>query len=89
MLGLSSVAGGMLFPVNILPDWLQFLARFNPVTYSLDAMRAALLAGAGFSGIWRPLAVLLLFAAVLLPTAMAVFAWALRRTKITGTLTHS
>ena len=89
MLGLSSVAGGMLFPVSILPDWLQILARLNPVTYALDAMRAALLAGAGFSGIWRPLAVLLLFAAVLLPSSMAIFAWALRRTKITGTLTHS
>jgi len=30
-------------PVNILPDWLQVVAHFNPVTYALDAMRAALL----------------------------------------------
>jgi ABC-2 type transport system permease protein len=45
-LGVSSVVGGMLFPVNILPDWLQVVARFNPVTYALEAMRAALLGGA-------------------------------------------
>lgn len=32
---------------------------------------------------------LLLFAAILLPLSFAVFSWALRRTKITGTLTHS
>ena len=88
-LGVSSVAGGMLFPVSILPDWLQFVARLNPVTYALDAMRASLLGGAGITALWRPLAILLLFAAVLLPVSMSVFAWSLRRTKITGTLTHS
>jgi hypothetical protein len=31
---------------------------------------------------------LLAFAAVLIPLSFAVFGWALRRTKITGTLTH-
>jgi ABC-2 type transport system permease protein len=79
----------MLFPVNILPDWMQVVAHFNPVTYALDAMRAALLGGVNVVGLWRPLTVLLLSALVLLPSSMAVFAWALRRTKITGTLTHS
>jgi ABC-2 type transport system permease protein len=88
LLGISSVAGGMLFPVSILPDWLQLVARLNPVTYALDAMRAALLGGAGLHAVWRPLLVLLLFAALLLPVSMAVFAWALRRTKTTGTLMH-
>jgi len=88
-LGVSSVVGGMLFPVNILPDWLQVVAHFNPVTYALDAMRSALLGGANVASLWRPLAVLLLSALAVLPGSMAVFAWALRRTKITGTLTHS
>jgi ABC-2 type transport system permease protein len=88
-LGISSVAGGMLFPVSILPDWLQWVARFNPVTYALEAMRAALLGGAGIVALWRPLSILLIFAVVLLPLSMSVFAWSLRRTKITGTLTHS
>jgi ABC-2 type transport system permease protein len=45
-LGISSVAGGILFPVNMLPDWLQVVARLHPVTYALEAMRAALLGGA-------------------------------------------
>jgi len=88
-LGISSVAGGMLFPVSILPGWLQLVAQVNPVTYALEAMRSALLGGAGVAAIWRPLLILLLFAAVLLPFSMAMFAWSLRRTKITGTLTHS
>ena len=88
-LGISSVAGGMLFPVGILPDWLQGIAKLNPVTYALEAMRGALLGGATIGALWQPLATLLLFAMVLLPISMGVFAWALRRTKITGTLTHS
>jgi ABC-2 type transport system permease protein len=87
-LGVSSVAGGMLFPVSILPDWLQLVARLNPVTYALEAMRASLLGGADVGVLWRPLVILLVFAAVLLPLSMSVFAWSLRRTKITGTLTH-
>jgi ABC-2 type transport system permease protein len=79
----------MLFPVSILPDWLQLVARFNPVTYALEAMRAALLGDASVAELWRPIAILLLFAVVLLPVSMFTFAWSLRRTKITGTLTHS
>jgi ABC-2 type transport system permease protein len=88
LLSVSGVAGGMLFPISVLPDWLQGVAKLNPVTYALDGMRAALLAGAGWTPIWRPLLVLLAFAAVLLPAAMLVFVWALRRTKTTGTLMH-
>lgn len=89
VLGITGIVGGTLFPVAILPDWLQIVARFNPVTYALDAMRSALLAGAGLGTLWCQLAILLLFAAVLLPLSMIVFAWAVRRTKATGTLTHS
>ena len=87
-LGVSGIAGGMLFPVSVLPDWLQIVARLNPVTYALEAMRAALLGGAGLESVWRPLIVLIAFAVVLLPLSMLVFAWALRRTKTTGTLMH-
>jgi len=89
ILGVSSIVGGMLFPVDVLPPWLQVVARLNPVTYALDAMRAALLDGAGMASIAQPLLLLLGFAGVLLPSSIAVFSWVLRRTKVTGTLTHS
>jgi hypothetical protein len=59
-----------------------------PVTYSLKGMREALLQDASISRLWPTLRALLLFALVLLPVSLAVFSWALRRTKITGTLTH-
>ena len=89
VLGITTIVGGTLFPVSILPEWLQIIARLNPVTYALDAMRAAILSGANLVTLWRPIATLLLFAAILLPTSLSAFAWAVRRTKTTGTLTHS
>jgi ABC-2 type transport system permease protein len=88
LLGISSIAGGMLFPVSILPPWLQVIAHLNPVTYALEGMRMALLDGAGIVSIGRLLLLLLAFGAVLLPCSMLVFSWVLRRTKVTGTLTH-
>jgi ABC-2 type transport system permease protein len=89
ILGVSSIVSGMLFPVNILPPWLQLIAYLNPVTYALDAMRGALLDGAGMFSIGRPVLILLTFGAVLLPVSVLVFSWVLSRTKVTGTLTHS
>lgn len=88
VVGISSVIGGTLFPVSILPDWLQFLARLNPITYALVAMRATLLGAARLQDILQPILVLLCFAAILLPLSMIAFSAALRRTKSTGTLAH-
>jgi ABC-2 type transport system permease protein len=78
----------MMYPVSVLPPPLQAIARLIPVTYSLEGMRAALLSGAGWAVLWPSLVALLIFAVVLIPVSFGVFAWALRRTKITGTLTH-
>ncbi len=88
ILGLSSVVGGMLYPISVLPVWLQYVARLIPVTYSLEGMRAAILGHASTRELLPSIAGLVLFAAVLLPVSFAIFSWALRRTKITGTLTH-
>jgi ABC-2 type transport system permease protein len=88
VLGVSGLVGGMMYPVAVLPAPLRLLARLIPVTYSLEGMRAALLGGAGWLELWRPLGALLVFAAVLIPLSLVAFRWALRRTKITGTLTH-
>jgi ABC-2 type transport system permease protein len=88
ILGLSTVVGGMMYPISVLPVWLQYVARLIPVTYSLEGMRAAILGHASTRELLPPIAILLLFAALLLPTSFAIFSWALRRTKITGTLTH-
>jgi ABC-2 type transport system permease protein len=88
ILGLSSVVGGMMYPISVLPVWLQRVSRLIPVTYSLEGMRAAILGHASTRELLPSIAGLLLFAALLLPISFAIFSWALRRTKVTGTLTH-
>jgi ABC-2 type transport system permease protein len=88
ILGVSSVVGGMMYPISVLPVWMQHLARVVPVTYSLEGMRAALLGHVSMEELWPSLGALLVFAAVLLPISFLAFSWALRRTKIAGTLTH-
>ena len=88
VLGVSGLVGGMMYPVSVLPQPLQILARLIPVTYSLEGMRAALLGAAGWRELLPSFLTLLLFAAILIPLSFAVFSWALRRTKVTGTLTH-
>lgn len=87
-LGLSALLGGMMYPVHVLPPALRALAYLIPLTYSLEGMRAALLGGVGIGRLWPQIAALGIFAVVLLPLSFVVFAWALRRTKINGTLTH-
>jgi len=34
--------GGVFVPLEVMPGWLQVLARFFPLTYSVEALRAAL-----------------------------------------------
>lgn len=87
-LGGAGLVSGVMYPVTVLPPVLQRLARLLPVTYSLEGMRAALLQQSSFADLWPQLRALFLFALVLLPSSLGVFSWALRRTKITGTLTH-
>jgi ABC-2 type transport system permease protein len=87
-LSVSGLVGGMIFPISILPNWLQVIARLNPVTYALDAMRRALLEDARVTQLAPSLLILLVFATVLLPASILGFSWALRRTKLTGTLSH-
>lgn len=88
LLGISALVGGMMYPVSVLPGYLQFIARLLPITYSLNGMRAALLGRAGLLQLRVEIIALLIFAATLLPLSFLVFAWALRRTRVTGTLTH-
>ena len=77
-----------MYPISILPRPLQILARLIPVSYSLEGMRAALLGGSGLRELAPSIGALLLFAVVLIPASFGFFSWAVRRTKITGTLTH-
>ena len=79
----------MFFPVELLPPALQVAALALPITHSLEALRATLLAGAGLSQVAPQVAVLAVFALVGLPLAMMFFGAAVQWGKRTGTLGHA
>lgn len=59
-------ASNAIYPVAIMPAWLQIIARLNPLTYEVDGLRALMLAGGtSVYGLGVDLTVLLLTAAAL------------------------
>jgi ABC-2 type transport system permease protein len=82
----AMLLGGAVFPITVMPDWLQAVARLMPPYYALEGARAALILGAGFAEVWRELAVLAGFAVVLVPVGLWLFARALRQARVLGTL---
>ena len=39
------IASNAIYPIAIMPNWLQVIARANPLSYMVDALRAMMLAG--------------------------------------------
>ena len=85
---LSSLLGGVYYPISVLPPWLQRLSYLLPITYSLRAMRLALLQGYPFTALVPDIAVLVIFSLILLPLSLLTFRYAVHRAKVDGSLTH-
>ena len=84
--GATVALSGVLYPVSILPSWLQTVSKVLPFTHGLAGMRKAILLGASPGALLPELSALVGFAAVLFPLGLWAFALAIRRTKVTGTL---
>jgi len=87
--GVLLLASGVYYPVSVLPGPVQALARVNPLTYTLDGMRAALIGGRGLAAVAPDLLPLLVMGLLLLPAGLAAFGWAERRPKRLGLLKRS
>jgi len=83
---LSALLGGVYYPVSVLPAGLQAGSALLPVTYSLRAMRQAILQGTPVTGLGADLGILVFFSVVGLPFSFFVFRRALNRAKREGTL---
>lgn len=84
----GAVIGGVLFPVNLLPGGVAAVAYAFPLAPALEAVRLAAFAGAGFADVARELGALAAFAAVGGGCGAWLFAGALRRARVTGSLSH-
>ena len=65
-------ASNAIYPIELMPRWLQVISRFNPLTYEVDAMRALMVEG-GTSALGLPLDFLVLFGAT--TVAVTIGAW--------------
>ena len=59
-------ASGALFPIEFMPDWLQIVARINPITYSADLTRTLFITGEITSNVIFDFQVLFAFSASLM-----------------------
>jgi ABC-2 type transport system permease protein len=84
----SSLLGGVYYPITVLPLWLQPFSHLLPITYSLRAMRLAVLQGYSLSALAPDLLALVLFAVVLFPLSLVAFRLAVRKAKLDGSLTQ-
>lgn len=82
----ASLLSGVLFPVTLLPSWLQMLAYVVPLTHALRCFRGALLLQQSVVDLWPSLLPLLVFSIVMLPAAVAASRAALMRAKRSGAL---
>ncbi len=82
----SGLLGGILYPVSVLPGWLQPYAYLLPITHALEAIRRVLLNGATLAAVSHEILVLTLFAVLLLPLGLTAFGYGLKVAKKEGSL---
>jgi ABC-2 type transport system permease protein len=52
-------ASNAIYPISLMPVWLQYISKYNPLSYVVDAMRSMILTG-NYSGLPLDILVLLL-----------------------------
>jgi len=84
----SLLLSGVAYPVSVLPAPLRALGQVLPLTHALAATRGAMLNGQTPGTLIGSLLGLAVFSAVLLPVGAVLFAYALRRARVDGSLSH-
>ena len=71
--GTLLVVSGVYYPVDVLPQWMQWLATISPATYALEGIRAAILDGADITELWGDVWPLLIIGTVCIPLGLWIF----------------
>ena len=80
------LVSGVYYDIDVLPGWMQQVARFSPVTYALRGVRSALLDGEGAHQQWSSIWPLLIMGVIFVPAGLAIFQAGERFAKRTGRL---
>ena len=82
----SSLLGGAVFPIALLPAGLKVFSIVIPITYSLDALRLSILKGYSVAMLSKQLLILGVIAVIVFPLSLKFFGWAVEKGKRDGTL---
>jgi ABC-2 type transport system permease protein len=82
----SMFLGGVYYPTHVIPSWIRELASFFPITYGLRALRQLVLRGYSLTAVANDLEMLTFMTALSLVLGAALFRYALRHARRTGTL---
>jgi ABC-2 type transport system permease protein len=85
--GLLLVVSGVYYPVDVMPQWMQWVSTISPATYALEGIRGAVLDNQPLRA--HDLIPLLAIGAASLPLGLAVFRAGERYAKRTGKLKRS
>jgi ABC-2 type transport system permease protein len=85
--GLMLVVSGVYYPVSVMPEWMQWIAKFSPATYALRGCRNSIIHGTGM--VWADVWPLLIIAVLATPIGLAVFRIGERHAKRHGKLKRS
>ncbi|RJS82202.1 hypothetical protein CW709_03910 [Candidatus Bathyarchaeota archaeon] len=97
---LVSLTSGVYYPLNILPEWMQWLGCLIPHTYALDAARRILLGGEigtrtlpihnlfGLNPLLTDLLTLIAFSAFMVPLGLWMYGQGIQRAKTDGRLSR-
>jgi ABC-2 type transport system permease protein len=67
-------ASSAIYPIAIMPGWLQVVAHVNPLSYQVDALRLLMVTGSGsLNGLWIDVAVPLVVTAALIALAARLY----------------
>ena len=86
LISASLLLSGVFYPVEILPEWLQFLSNLLPLTYALEASRSLLLGSGPFAAVLPPMMGMVLFGAITIPITLGLFRYAVKRARRDGVL---
>ncbi len=86
VLAVSALLGGVYYPTQVIPSWLERLSALVPLKYGLKALRRSLLDGAPVTNSLPDLGILLGLTVVGFAISLVAFMWALRYAKQAGTL---
>ena len=87
--GLLLVVSGVYYPVDVLPQWMQWISVISPATYALDGMRDAIIDGDGLSAMGDEIWPLIVIGFVSIPLGLEVFRRGERYAKRHGKLKRS